>query len=66
MASRLSSTQCGHVSMPIGIYSKKGIMPGVCIEVQALRSAQNHRVFFREHANHFKIERVLDRKEAYR
>lgn len=28
--------------------------------------AQTHRVFFREHDDHFKIERVLDRKEAYR
>ena len=28
--------------------------------------AQNHRVFFREHDHHFQIERVLDRKEAYR
>ncbi len=28
--------------------------------------AQNHRVFFRDHGDHLKIERVLDRKEAYR
>ncbi|MSV35339.1 MAG: type II toxin-antitoxin system RelE/ParE family toxin [Bryobacterales bacterium] len=28
--------------------------------------AQNHRVFFREHGDHIKVERVLDRKEAYR
>jgi plasmid stabilization system protein ParE len=28
--------------------------------------AQNHRVFFREYDDHFEIERVLDRKEAYR
>lgn len=28
--------------------------------------AQNHRVFFRDHGDHFQIERVLDRKEAYR
>jgi hypothetical protein len=28
--------------------------------------AQDHRVFFREHEDHFQIERVLDRKEAYR
>ena len=28
--------------------------------------AQNHRVFFRDHGDSLKIERVLDRKEAYR
>ncbi len=28
--------------------------------------AQNHRVFFREHEDRLQIERVLDRKEAYR
>lgn len=28
--------------------------------------AQNHRVFFRDHGDTLKIERVLDRKEAYR
>ncbi len=28
--------------------------------------AQNHRVFFRDHGDHLQIERVLDRKEAYR
>lgn len=28
--------------------------------------AQNHRVFFRDHGDFLKIERVLDRKEAYR
>jgi hypothetical protein len=28
--------------------------------------AQNHRVFFRIHGDSFQIERVLDRKEAYR
>lgn len=28
--------------------------------------AQNHRVFFRRHDDYFKIERILDRKEAYR
>jgi plasmid stabilization system protein ParE len=28
--------------------------------------AQDHRVFFREYADHLQIERVLDRKEAYR
>ncbi|WP_031495439.1 type II toxin-antitoxin system RelE family toxin [Bryobacter aggregatus] len=28
--------------------------------------AQNHRVFFREQDDSLKIERVLDRKEAYR
>jgi plasmid stabilization system protein ParE len=28
--------------------------------------AQNHRIFFREHGDALKIERVLDRKEAYR
>lgn len=28
--------------------------------------AQNHRVFFRDHGDYFRIERVLDRKEAYR
>jgi hypothetical protein len=28
--------------------------------------AQNRRVFFREHDDYFQIERVLDRKEAYR
>jgi len=28
--------------------------------------AQNHRVFFRDHGDRIRIERVLDRKEAYR
>jgi hypothetical protein len=28
--------------------------------------AQNHRIFFREHGDTVKIERILDRKEAYR
>ena len=28
--------------------------------------AQNHRIFFREQDGSLKIERVLDRKEAYR
>jgi hypothetical protein len=28
--------------------------------------AQNHRVFFREQDDSLKVERVLDRKEAYR
>ncbi|HSM77036.1 MAG TPA: hypothetical protein VLT57_05405 [Bryobacteraceae bacterium] len=27
---------------------------------------QDHRIFFREHGDYFQIERVLDRKEAYR
>ena len=28
--------------------------------------AQNHRVFFRDNGDYFRIERVLDRKAAYR
>jgi hypothetical protein len=37
------------------------------IEPPLLRlRAQNHRVFFRDHGDYLKIERVLDRKEAYR
>ena len=28
--------------------------------------AQNHRVFFRDNGDYFRIERVLARKEAYR
>jgi hypothetical protein len=28
--------------------------------------AQNHRIFFRDYGDYLKIERVLDRKEAYR
>ena len=28
--------------------------------------AQNSRIFFRDHGEYLKIERVLDRKEAYR
>ena len=28
--------------------------------------AQNHRVFFRDHSEYLEIDRVLDRKEAYR
>ena len=28
--------------------------------------AQNHRVFFRDHGDTLKVERVLDRKDAYR
>jgi len=39
----------------------KGVWPPLI----RLRS-QNHRIFFRDHGDYFKIERVLDRKEAYR
>jgi len=39
----------------------KGVIPPMI----RLR-AQNHRVFFREQDGSLKIERVLDRKEAYR
>lgn len=39
----------------------KGITPPLL----RLRT-QNHRVFFRDQGDHLKIERVLDRKEAYR
>jgi ParE-like toxin of type II ParDE toxin-antitoxin system len=28
--------------------------------------AQNHRVFLRDHGDYLKIERILDRKDAYR
>jgi len=28
--------------------------------------AQDHRVFFRDHGDYLKIERILDRKDAYR
>lgn len=28
--------------------------------------AQNHRIFFRDHGDYLQIERVLDRKDAYR
>lgn len=38
-----------------------------CVTPPLIRlRAQNHRVFFREQDDHFQIERVLDRKEAYR
>jgi len=40
-------------------------LKGVAPPLLRLR-AQNHRVFFREDADYIKIERVLDRKEAYR
>ena len=40
-------------------------LKGVTPPVIRLRS-QNYRVFFRDHGDYFKIERVLDRKEAYR
>jgi plasmid stabilization system protein ParE len=40
-------------------------LKGVTPPLTRLR-AQNHRVFFRDHGDHLKIERVLDRKEAYR
>lgn len=40
-------------------------LKGVTPPMVRLR-AQNHRIFFRECDDHFKIERVLDRKEAYR
>lgn len=40
-------------------------LKGVAPPMIRLR-AQNHRVFFREFDDHFQIERVLDRKEAYR
>ena len=39
----------------------KGITPPLI----RLRT-QDHRVFFRDHGDYLKIERVLDRKEAYR
>ena len=39
----------------------KGITPALI----RLR-AQNHRIFFRDHGDYLRIERVLDRKEAYR
>jgi len=39
----------------------KGVIPPMI----RLR-AQDHRIFFREHGDYFQIERVLDRKEAYR
>jgi plasmid stabilization system protein ParE len=28
--------------------------------------AQSHRIFFRDHGDYLKIERVLDRRDAYR
>ena len=37
----------------------------ICPPLIRLRS-QNHRVFFRDNGDCLKIERVLDRKEAYR
>jgi hypothetical protein len=40
-------------------------LKGVTPPLLRLR-AQNHRVFFRDHGEYLKIERVLDRKEAYR
>lgn len=40
-------------------------LKGVTPPMVRLR-AQNHRVFFREYDDCFQIERVLDRKEAYR
>ena len=40
-------------------------LKGVTPPLLRLR-AQNHRIFFRDHGDHLKIERVLDRKEAYR
>jgi plasmid stabilization system protein ParE len=40
-------------------------LTGVAPPLIRLR-AQNHRIFFRDHGDYFKIERVLDRKEAYR
>ena len=40
-------------------------LKGIAPPMLRLR-AQNHRIFFREHDGHFQIERVLDRKEAYR
>jgi plasmid stabilization system protein ParE len=41
------------------------LLKGVTPPLIRLR-AQNHRVFFRDHGDHLQIERVLDRKEAYR
>lgn len=40
-------------------------LKGVAPPLIRLR-AQNHRIFFRDHGDYLKIERVLDRKEAYR
>ena len=39
----------------------KGVTPSLI----RLR-AQNHRVFFRDHGDFIEIDRVLDRKDAYR
>lgn len=40
-------------------------LKGVTPPLLRLR-AQNHRIFFRNHEDYFQIERILDRKEAYR
>lgn len=40
-------------------------LKGVTPPLVRLR-AQDHRIFFREHSDILKIERILDRKEAYR
>jgi len=40
-------------------------LKGVAPPMIRLR-AQNHRIFFREQDGSLKVERVLDRKEAYR
>jgi len=40
-------------------------LKGVTPPLLRLRT-QDHRLFFRDHGDHLKIERVLDRKDAYR
>ncbi|MBY0505113.1 MAG: hypothetical protein K2X03_14470 [Bryobacteraceae bacterium] len=41
------------------------LLKGVTPPMLRLR-AQNHRVFFRDQGDYLEIDRVLDRKEAYR
>ena len=50
------------------LFSGEGVtkqLTGITPPLIRLR-AQNHRIFFRDQGDSLKIERVLDRKEAYR
>jgi hypothetical protein len=56
-------SRCAFAKLP---FTKLLIVAICAFEAPFRSTATNHRVFFREHDDRFQIERVLDRKEAYR
>ena len=74
----IAKSDVRHIEQPIAIQILKTLgrylitgegatkqLKGVTPPLIRLR-AQDHRVFFRDHGDYVKIERVLDRKDAYR